>query len=411
MECISKKDRQILRDLAAKQMELAHSPQTAKLRDEWTLHGTFDSASRPMILIETGTFQNDVILKLMRCEGKEARELERELLMGVVNHTLFGDDTVVKDYVPVIPHRYFVPFGIEVKQERAGESLGHQFIHVINDLEQDFHKFGKSRFGINWEDTLRELDCKNEVYGDILPVRKAGFSLYCCLTQDIVHIMKMEDMFTAMFDYPELFHQMMSMLVNDYLEFFDLLETENALLPTYDECHLSQGSYSFNGELPRQGTDIKTTDIWGFLDSQETSGISPAMFAEHIAPHYRRIAERYGLLSYGCCEAVDPVWDCFLSGLDNLRKVSVSPWANEDFMGEKLRGKNIVYMRKPTSNLLGLGSALDEQAVMEHIGRTVAAAKGCYLEIIQRDVYQIQNTPDKVRRYVELVRVCCEKHF
>jgi biotin operon repressor len=67
-------------------------------------------------------------------------------------------------------------------------------------------------------------------------------------------------------------------------------------------------------------------------------------------------------------------------------------------------------MRKPTPNLLGVGAELDEQAVTEHINKTLKAAKGCHIEFIQRDVYKINNTPDKVRRYVDLIRNCCEKH-
>jgi len=408
-------DIRILRDLAKKQMEIASSQQMATLKEDWRLHGAFDPASRPMILIETPTFAEDVISPLMRCECDTARKLERELLLGVVNNTLFGDDTVVKDYLPVTLHRHFTQFGIGVKRENAddgsgGEGLGYRYLTPIIDLEQDFHKLGKTRYGIDRKSTQCEIDFKNEILDGILPARLSGFHLYSGMTMDIVQMMKMEDMFTAMYDYPDLFHKMMSMLTDDYLAYFDLLEREDALLPTNDECHLSQGSYCYNNELPVSGTGLKTSDIWGYMDSQETSGVSPDMFAEFIAPYYRRVVARYGLLSYGCCEAVDPVWDCFLSKLDNLRKVSVSPWANEELMGERLRGNRIVYMRKPSPNLLGVGVCLDEDAVTAHISKTIAAARGCSLELIQRDVYRINNTPGKVRRYVELIRRCCEKY-
>ena len=43
------------------------------------------------------------------------------------------------------------------------------------------------------------------------------------------------------------------------------------------------------------------------MDSQETVSISPDMYGEFIFPYYKKVAERYGLLSYGCCEPVDPV--------------------------------------------------------------------------------------------------------
>jgi len=410
------KDRDHLRELAKKQMELAHSPKMSELRKAWENHGAFSPASRPMILIEIGTFADDFLPQLMQCEGDSARILEWELLAATVNHTHFDDDSIVKDYIPVVPERRFIPFGIEVKTNHAKDgkgdvSLGHHFISAIGDLERDFHKLGKSVFEIKMDSLQNAINFRNEVYGDILPAKRAGFSMYCGPTQDIVHIMSMEDMFVAMCDYPDLFNKMMTMLVDDYLEYFDLHETESVLLPSYDECHLAQGSYCFTDELSKQGTALKTTELWGYLDSQETTGVSPKMFSELVAPHYSRIAARYGLLSYGCCEAVDPIWDCFLSGLDNLRKLSVSPWANEEYIGQILRGKKIVYMRKPSPNYLGVGADLDEQAVTAHIDETIKFAKGCHLEIIQRDVYKINKSTEKVKRYVELIRKCSEKHM
>jgi len=408
---ISDNDRLILRDLARKQLELANTPQMEALREAWTLHGCFSPASRPMILIETGSFAQDIVPPLMRCQGEEARNLEWQLHMNVVNHTLFGDDTIVKGYWPVTRHSFFNAFGIEVRREvpKSG-GLGHQFIPAIRDLSQDFDKLQPSKFGLDRESMRREMLYKRELLGDILPMREVGSFLYSGPTMDIVHIMAMEDMFVAMCDQGELFHRMMAKLTCDYLAYFDMLEAQRVLLPTHDESHLCQGSYCFNDELPRKTDGGSTRDVWGYMDSQESSGISPAMFAEFIAPYYRKISARYGLLSYGCCEGVDPIWDCFLSGLPNLRKLSISSWCNEEYIGERLRGQRIVYMRKPSPNLIGVGAALDEEAVLAQTRKTVSAARGCHLELVQRDVYQIHNTPDKVRRYVELMRMCSERH-
>lgn len=91
----------------------------------------------------------------------------------------------------------------------------------------------------------------------------------------------------------------------------------------------------------------------------------------------------------------------------NLRRVSISPWCNEEKMGEILRRSKIVYHRKPSPNFLGVGSALDEEALRSHIRRTVNAAKGCNLEFTQRDVYTVGKDIGKVKRYVEIVREEC----
>jgi hypothetical protein len=408
---VNKKDLAIIRDLAKKQMELAKSPAMDTLRNEWRSHGRFEAGSRPMIMMELWTFRDEIIPPLMRCEGEQARRLEGELLSNTVNHELFGDDTVVRDYIPVRLYSYFKPFNIEVKAEHAtmqnGEtSLGHHFIPSIHDLERDFHKLGKSTFGINSEATQKEMDWKNEMIGDIIPVRQSAFSLYSCLSQHIVHIMDMETMFMSMYDYPDLFHKMMDMVTSDTIAMFDLLEAEGVLRATAEDCVLSQGSYCYTDELYSDGTGLRTNEIWGYMDSQESAGLSPDMFMEFFAPYYRRIIDRYGLLSYGCCEAVDSIWDCFLSKLGNLRKLSVSAWSDEAYIGEKLNGRNIVYMRKPTPNLLSIGAVLDEDEVKKDITKTITAAKNCRLEIIQRDVYKINGTYEKVRRYVELIRQC-----
>lgn len=69
-------------------------------------------------------------------------------------------------------------------------------------------------------------------------------------------------------------------------------------------------------------------------------------------------------------------------------------------MGEQLRGRKTVYHRKPSPNFLGVGAALDEEALREHIRKTLQAAKGCSLEFTQRDVYTVNRSIEKVRRLI-----------
>ncbi len=52
------------------------------------------------------------------------------------------------------------------------------------------------------------------------------------------------------------------------------------------------------------------------------------MYHELVFPAYERLAREFGLVYYGCCEPVHPVWGD-VSRLHGLRKVSVSPWCDE----------------------------------------------------------------------------------
>ena len=76
-------------------------------------------------------------------------------------------------------------------------------------------------------------------------------------------------------------------------------------------------------------------DMWGFCESQETVSVDPELFAEFVLPYQMPILERFGLNCYGCCEGLDSRWD-YIRHIPNLRRVSVSPWADEAKMAEQL---------------------------------------------------------------------------
>lgn len=407
MNRIDAGDRQILREVAKQQLEYANTPHMQSLRTEWKRHNRCD-AGRPMLVVEWGTFAKEAIAPLLRCTGDEARAVEWKLYENFVGQMLFADDSVVDAFMPVRRSTWFKPFGIDVEVDKpeSGESVGHHFREVITDLEDDFDKLGQSTFGVDCEADAKRVAAYEELFGDILPVKMVGTGLYSVPTQNIVHLMSMETMLFSLYDYPELFHDMMNKLTEDYLAYFRFLEAENLLLPTTENETVGNGTFAFTDELPTGNGDspLLARDVWGFMDSQETSGISPEMYETFIFPYYRRIAESYGLLSYGCCEAVDPIWANCLSKLSTLRKLSISPWCNETVMGEALAGKKIVYHRKPSPNFLGVDKTLNVEGLTNHIQATLDAAKGCTIEFTQRDVYTVHNDMEKVRQYVKIIR-------
>jgi hypothetical protein len=299
---------------------------------------------------------------------------------------------------------WFNPFNISVEREQAHNSLGHQFKNKINDLKDDFASLKKSIYGSNGkEQAVQYKKVLEDIFGDILPVELSGNCLYAVPTQDIVHIMSMENMLFSMYDYPDLFHEMMRRLSDDYVEYFKWLESEKLLLPTNTYGWLAQGTFCFTNDLPSAG-DLTTKDVWGFMDSQETVGLSSEMYNEFIFSYYKKISDQFGLFSYGCCEPVDSIYDICLSKCDNLRKLSISPWCNEEYMGERLRGKNIIYQRKPSPNYLGVGYEFDEAGWRDHILATVKAARGCNVEFIVRDVYSLSGNLGKIKRAVQIAK-------
>ena len=240
-------------------------------------------------------------------------------------HELIGDDRVVPDFFLIENHAQFVPFGLPFNRQKSEESVGYHVIPVIEDLEDDFSKLQKS----TWTFGTKEADAwkaqVEDVFGDILPVQVQTPPPYAVLTQWLLRYMSMETMMFSIYDYPELVHEMMDRLSNDYLEFLMDLEKNGMLTVNNNNLWLGQGTWAFTHELSAEPGKVTLKDTWGFMDSQETVAISPDMFAEFFFPYYRRIGEKFGRLNYGCCEPVDPVWENCVSKLENLCKVSVSP--------------------------------------------------------------------------------------
>ena len=143
--------------------------------------------------------------------------------------------------------------------------------------------------------------------------------------------------------------------------------------------------------------------MWGNANSQETVGVSPELFHEFCFPYYRDVCEPVGLLYYGCCEPAHPFWDD-IRRLPHLKKVSISRWCNQRFMGEALQGTDTVFSRKPDPNLLGVDVTLNEENWTSHIHETLEATQGVCVEFIIRDVYTVHGDLDKARRAVALAR-------
>lgn len=410
-DSMERADIERLRSLAAHQAELAASDKNLERVALWKRHNMCQG-ERPVIHIEEWTFGHQAIEPQLQCRDSFARGLERTLLHNCIGLEVFDDDRVVPPYFQLAYDTHFALFGHRIRQDvlkqEDGTELGHRFEHIISDLEGDWDKIlTPTEFGVDKEGTLKKQEKIWNIFGDLLPVRLVTDGLYAVPTQQVVHLMGLENMLYSIYDYPDLFREMMDRIADSYIRYFRHLEKEGVLIQNRGFEGVAQGSMAF-----WEGPDIigpaRTGDLWGFLDSQETVGMSPDMFHEFIFPCYSKIAQLFGRLSYGCCEPVDRFWEDIRT-LPNLRKVSISPWCDEDFMAEQLRGTDIIYHRKPSPNYLGVGSSLDEDAFRAHIEKTLKTARGCHVEITQRDVYTINNDISKVQRYVQIIRECIDK--
>jgi hypothetical protein len=324
---VTPKEKRYLRDLAKKQVEYASLPIMAERRRCWYAHNAL-RGTRPMLVMEMGTFQDSVLPEL-QCTSRGARLIERQLVTWITNHELIDDDKVIPD-VFIVPWQIQIKeFGLDIKrttaQDAQGRALGYATDHPIQDLEADFAKLGPSEFAVDRDQTLAQKAFVEDVIGDILPVQIENVSLRWFLTPSskVVHLMGMERMLYALMDTPDLMCKLYAFIRDQILRAVAWMEQENLLTLNNGNHYVGAGSYGFTDELPTAGHKangkVTAADLWLNVNSQETVGLSPQMYREFIYPTYRDIAQAFGMVYYGCCEPVHDIWEDSISQLPHLR--------------------------------------------------------------------------------------------
>jgi len=411
MESISTRDREILRQRAKLQLDYANAPENDVILKKWQAQAEGRRDSPPVRLLGSN-FPHEVVTPRLQCEGDQARGIEAALLRTLVGRELFDDDTPVSPTFDMGWHVHARPFGLAHKITRAEgpNAKGFHIDPVIEDLAAEIDKLRGGSFGVNREATLARRELLEDLFGDILPVRIVMGSLSGAMTNPLVHLMGMEAYYIAMYDCPDAIHQAMEMATRIYEQYYDFLEEEKLLLPTGGLSPLAQESFAFTDELPTDNV-TRTTQCWGFLESQETTAVSAETFGEFVFPYQQRLVDRFGLLSYGCCERVDDIWPDYLSKWTNLRKLSVSPFNDEPRLGEYLRGSRVVYYSKPRAEFVTCDGPLDDKAITAYFKGVCEAASGCLFEIAQREAGTIFGDIERGRHYVRLAKQAVDAYW
>jgi hypothetical protein len=399
---ISQQDLRILRGLYKRAREIAQDPIMDERRRLWIRHNSLDS-QRPMILAETsGVLDELVPLSMLECQEEWARSLERELRELFFRYEHVRDDWVVE---PRIRYGWRVDigdFGVQtelVRGDNEGKLGSYTWDPPIKDLEQDLDRLHFRSPSVDRAKTEAWANLLKDRFGDILPVVNRGSHWWTTgLTWTVM----------AMYDNPEGLHRLMAFLRDDFLHLLDWFEHNGLLLPNNEDDYVGSGSVGFTTELPRpdwtDGNPVRVKDMWGLSESQETVGVSPQMFEEFVFQYQEPVIRRFGLSYYGCCEPVHARIK-IIKRLPNLRKVSVSPWCNEEIMADEL-GKDYVFCRKPKPTLISTDE-FDEDLIRDDLRTTLRIAGHCPLELVMKDVHTLCGQPWRLGRWVEIAREVC----
>ena len=404
------KDREILRDLAKKYAEIAALPVMEEKKNLWRkLNGL--KPERPMVIVDQVCWNEmDVDGELTcLCGGEEARRYEQDLRRTLYSWKHMPADMAAEPFIRVERAIGGLDFDVRVEEDTLETDPSNDVLsrHYHNQFEgwDDLEKIKMPAVTHDTKETARRMAFAHEMFDGVIDVREnsmGGWGAYLSVWDLIPMWMGgVENTLLMLVDEPEFMHAVVNRMVEGYMSMLDQLEEQGLLNGPQSYIHCTG---AWTDELPPPGYDPakpRTRDIWMFGLAQMFSSISPAMFDEFEIEPCMPIFDRFGLVYYGCCDPLDGKMK-EVRKIKKARKLSVSPWANQEKMAREIDGK-YVFSRKPNPALLAWDS-FDEDLIRKDLTATrdICREYNCPLELIQKDISTVRNDPRRLWRWAEI---------
>jgi len=399
---VLEKDKTILRRLAEQVAEFAAQPVHQQTADAWRrLNGI--EKTRPLVWInEFPWHEMDVNGELtLLCQHPHCRWTEQELRRTIYLWRHMPFDMVVEDvfYSPLVIRDS--GFGIRedadiLKVDEKNNIYSRGFHQQIRD-ESDVEKIVMPIIHHDEAASEENFQTLVECFGDILRIEKRGvFHQWFAPWDELIRWWVVQSALTDMIARPHLVHLAMNRLVTAYLSRLDQYVALNLLSYARGNYRVGSGGLAYTDDLP--GRDfapdaVRTIDQWGCATAQIFCDVSPAMHEEFALHYERRWLERFGLNYYGCCEPLHHKID-MLKSAPNLRKISISPWANLARAVENI-GDDYVISYKPNPAILA-SDAWNLDAARNALISDLKILEGCAVEIILKDISTVRYQPQRL---------------
>ncbi len=398
------RDASVLRDLSVRYLAIAGESRNQAARD---LHRAVNDLAmvRPVVLVDEvpwHEFNGDGQLTL-QCEDPFLREIEGWLRRSLLQYRHFRADRVAPPWVPVHKVIHATDIGIRVEETTLATDpenyiVSHEYRDQLAD-PADLARLHPQAIRYDEAETLRRYNRVGAILGDILPVRITGLSYaHFAPWDEIASYRGVTALLTDLVDRPEYMHALVDRLTDIRLDGLLQCEAQNLFDPDPLSLHCTPATVS---DLPPRDHP-RLADVWGRGTAQIFNSVSPEMHAEFDIAYMNRVLPRCGLSYYGCCEPLDRKIH-IVEKIPNLRKVSVTPWADVRVAAEAIAGRFVV-SAKPNPAAVATG-VLDRDALRKEILGILDACSrfGCACDIVLKDISTCGGRPGVLSEWVDLV--------
>lgn len=401
-------DRSVIRELAKKYKEIAAlDVQKENEKLYRALNGLHPV--RPVVLMDEIPWNQLEGAKelALQCTGERERRLEEYMRRQLYRWNHFRCDMIVEDYIPWPRHIEIGSFGIDVQADilaydNKNSVVSHRYSDQIPD-EEAMNKLHVPEITIDQAADREDEEWLNGLLGDILPVKMTAlaYANFFEPWDNLAQWRGAEPLLWDLADRPEFMLALVRKITDIRLELLDKVEAMDLLDNTSPYLHSTPG---LTDELPGTIENGRLTrkNVWGRGAAQIFTTVSPAMLDEFEITFAKEFFAGFGLVYYGCCEPLDKRID-IVRQLPNLRKISITPWADVD-NGAAQIGRDFVMANKANPAYLAADS-LNEELIKRETRRTLEACKrnNTPVELVLKDISSVNYHPENLDRWAEIV--------
>lgn len=427
---ISEKDKTVLRKLAEELANIAALPAQKQKADMWRCLNQLERV-KPMVWINEIPWHEIGSKMQLETSNKFCRTQERWLRQVLYQWKHIRCDMVVEPKIRCPIVFYDTGFGIDAQIANVEGSTGFKDVFEVTGSshfepvikhEKDIEKIQVPHVELDWKTTERNYELLCDVFGDILPVEKWGigsgdlvkgwnnpFFFWFAPWDDLVQWLGIEETFTYLVTRPNFVHKIMKRIVDAWLCRLDQYEKLGILTLNNGSNRVGSGGFGFTDELPQPDFDeehVRAKDLWGFSAAQIFVGVSPKMHEEFALRHEKRWLERFGLTYYGCCEPLHNKIH-ILESIPNLRKISISPWADREEAVARIGNRYVISLKPNPAIFAAENWNLD--ATRTQLYKDLEKTKGCAVEVLMKDISTCHNQPHRLWEWADMAMKLTEK--
>lgn len=395
-----------LHELARRVAEIAASPENQRICRRWRDVNALRRPDRPPVWCRpVGAWDELLPDGDLLCVDAFSRRLERELREILIKHDI-GDDTPVEPWWPVrtvFDRNPSNTWGLDVPKHAPPEPGGAWTYAPPLRAAADFDRLRLPTFSYNHAATEALLSRTQECLGDALPVRRVcDVALGATLGTAAADLRGLTQLMLDCLDAPELLERLMGHLRDGVLGAMRQVTEAGLLTPNH------YGPMTLSDPVGAPASDGRLTpkNLWCMANSQEFDQVSPRLWRRFLFEYQRPILEQFGFVGYGCCENLTKKMDDVLT-LPNLRIFVCSAWTNLDRVIERVGDRHVIMWRQKASDVV---FAPDEAALRRGLDDGLARLRGCYVQIVLRELQTLAGHMDRLHVWARLAIEAAERY-